>query len=276
MSMYVITHKDYHFPNSDYYIPLVVGKSINNIFLNDRLNTLYDNVADNISDLNKEFCELTAYYWLWKNSKDDIIGVCHYRRYFGSSQKNLLLSDDKYILSKDEIVSSLDSYDLIIPKKTMLGSLTIFWQYYKCHYVKDILYIRDIIEKKYPEYISSFDMVMNQTTFYSYNMLITKKAIFNDYCEWLFNVLFDLKENIDLSRYSTYQKRLFGFLSERLFTVWVCHNIKKYKILEVEIVSTEDVSLAKRPLVERFDIKVSNFKFMLKMITSRVIYKISR
>ena len=38
---------------------------------------------DSISNKNDSYCELTGMYWALKNLKNvDVIGLCHYRRYF--------------------------------------------------------------------------------------------------------------------------------------------------------------------------------------------------
>ena len=61
-------------------------------------------------------------------------------------------------------------------------------------------------------------------------MLIASKSVFDNYCEWLFNILFELEKHIDLTDYNEYQKRIYGFISERLLNVYFEHN--KYKVFE--------------------------------------------
>lgn len=41
-----------------------------------------DNTGDNISDRNRQMCELTAMYWIWKNADAEVVGIEHYRRRF--------------------------------------------------------------------------------------------------------------------------------------------------------------------------------------------------
>ena len=48
-----------------------------------------DNQGNNISSVNKSYCELTTQYWAWKNMQADYYGFCHYRRFFSFSEKKL-------------------------------------------------------------------------------------------------------------------------------------------------------------------------------------------
>ena len=72
----------------------------------------------NISKLNKYYAELTGEYWAWKNSNVDIIGFCHYRRYF---VKNIFLKK----LNEEDIETLLQDYDIILPQKRHLDKTNL-------------------------------------------------------------------------------------------------------------------------------------------------------
>ena len=69
-------------------------------------------------------------------------------------------------------------------------------------------------------------------------MLIMKKPLFDEYCAWLFDILFTLEPQLDLTEYNDYQKRVFGFLAERLLNVWVLQ--KDLNVAEVGVYNTEN------------------------------------
>lgn len=235
-SIYTISHKKFKCPDIEGYIPLQVG-------LSEDLNYVRDNSGDNISDKNKNYCELTGLYWIWKNDKNsDIVGISHYRRYF-TTQK-IFKNSDK-ILDCEQIEKILNNYDVIIPKKEYYRE-TVKEQY--CLYSgfeKDLNIIENILKNKYPEYLEYYNRIMNRNYISQYNMIICKKDIYDDYCKWLFDILFEAEKHINLEDgYTDYQKRIYGFISERLLNVWVEKNnlkVKNVRVINVENTLKSDV-----------------------------------
>lgn len=185
----------------------------------------YDSTGDNISNKNSNYCELTALYWIWKNVNDtEYVGLEHYRRYL--STKTCLLHPKA--LSPKKIIKALKKYDIVLPKKEDLKP-SIYEHYKNNHYIADLDECRNIIGEIYPEYLDSFDKIMKQTSCSMFNIFIMKKEHVNKYSEWLFNILFECEKRINIENRSDYQKRVFGFLSERLFNVWLDRqNFKTY------------------------------------------------
>ena len=70
------------------------------------------------------------------------------------------------------------------------------------------------------------------------NMFIMRKELLDEYCAWLFDILFEVEKRLDISSYSEYDRRVFGFLGERLLDVWVETNKLQYK--EVPVINLED------------------------------------
>lgn len=217
IDIYVVTHKKLDCILEERTVIGVGNKSIENV-------CLYDNVGNNISEKNDSFCELTALYWMWKNSTSRIVGLEHYRRQF---------IKDNRLLNKEEVTDILSAYDVILPQRINLSS-SIYHAFVKDNKEDDLIVVRRIIEKKYPDYIEAFDNLRNTNRLYVCNMFIAKREIVDDYCKWLFDILFEAEKFIDLSDRTSYQKRLYGFLSERLLNVYMWKN-KKIKIKEVKI-----------------------------------------
>lgn len=220
MSVYVVTHKDYKKPNIDCYKTLLVGAIKGHILGEDVFN---DNTGDNISEKNANYCELTGLYWLWKNANDDYIGLVHYRRFFC---KRGLLSVS--VLRQKFILNILKKYEVILPKK--IKAKPNIYDYYASEHCKEDLDIcLDIIDKNYPDFSEAAKAVMQSDRMSLFNMFIMSKELADEYCEWLFGILFKAENKIDLTTKDAYQRRVFGFLSERLFNVWLYKkNLKTY------------------------------------------------
>ena len=244
LTVLVITHKDYEFPDSACYRPLFVGGKIASGLKNEDF--YQDNSGANISEKNSSFCELTGLYWAWKNGvfeNNEYVGLVHYRRYFAGKALDL---KKKQIASESELLTILEKYDVILPRKRNYFIESIYSHYQHAHHIKDLDLTRDVIIELQSEYLESFDAVMQGRKLHLYNMFVMSSEKASEYCHWLFSILFELEQRIDITQYDNYQKRVFGFIAERLFNVWILYNQLNVKYLSV--VNLDGENLIKKGL----------------------------
>ena len=218
----IATHKKYHMPMDDVYLPVRVG----NALANDDFGYQGDDDGENISEKNPYYCELTALYWGWKNLEADYIGLAHYRRHFCVEKKTWKFAS---VLTKEEACNLCSQYDVVLPKKRRYYIETLASHYKHTHDIEHLELTREIIRQHCPDYLEDFDKVMNRTWAHMFNMCIMKRELLNEYCTWMFNVLFELEKEIDLKNLSAFDARLFGRVSEFLLDIWIRHNHIKYK-----------------------------------------------
>ena len=212
--MIVATHKEYRMPADALYLPVQAGRA-----LHEALPYQGDDSGENISLKNANYCELTCLYWAWKNLDADVVGLRHYRRYFAGKRK----SRDPWerILTEAEASALLEKAPLVLPKKRNYWIETGYSQYIHAHHEEDLTVTRAILEEAYPDYVAAFDFTLKRTLGHRFNMFLMKRELLDSYCSWLFDVLGRLEERLDITGYSDYDKRVFGFVAERLLDVWV-------------------------------------------------------
>lgn len=220
MAVYIAVHKEVPLPTREGYIPLQVGAGLHTPFC-----AVRDDTGVHISRKNPHYCELTGLFWIWQNTRDDYKGLVHYRRYF---------THGGHLLREAEIHKFLTDYDIILPRREPLRETA--WQEFCLHsgHERDLMLTREAVGLVSPTMLPAFDRVMVGRGLHLYNMLIAPREGFDAYCRWLFAVLTQVEQRVDMTGYTTYQRRLYGFLGERLLNVWVAHYGLRVKALSVK------------------------------------------
>ena len=221
----IATQKQTRLPEDELYLPLQVGA-----VGKEPLYAYRDDTGDHISCKNKNYCELTGLYWAWKNLSADAVGLCHYRRFFCRTRIGKKWNS---ILNAAEANMLLERYPLVLPRKRQYWIETNYSQYIHAHHARDLIVTREILQEEFPDYLHAYDQVMRRTKGHRFNMFIMRKPFLDEYCSWLFGILFALEKRLDISAYSDYDKRVFGFVAERLLDVWVEKNAVVYRELPV-------------------------------------------
>lgn len=227
--IYIAAHKNGESKMGGYRL-LQVGAALNPRFDADCWD---DQGCDNISSKNPCYCELTALYWLWKNCKDEYIGICHYRRFFSKGLVGSLFqkkADLNYLQKKLRQSQSEIIVRKAIYSKQNRGAAIDAKEH--CHSAALLL----CMSMYYPEYLSAYEEYRNGHSMHGNNMLFSTKRVFDQYCQWLFSLLEKL-ENVPggLDPYS--KQRDAGYIAEHLLNVWLIHN--HIKICEVEVTNLE-------------------------------------
>ncbi len=256
VKIFAMAHKAFVPPPDAMYVPLQVGRASHA-----DLGYLGDDTGDSISELNAYYSELTGIYWLWKNYHDaDAIGVCHYRRY--------LIAEDGHLYSQADMEGMLSQYDMIVTKKLQL-QMPYYDGFAATHDEKDLVETERVVAEKYPDYSGLFhDMVHKRETYFA-NMMVCRKKLYDSYCTWLFDILFEVQRRIDTTGYDNYRKRVYGFLSEFLQTVWITkNNLKVYEScvgMTSEKYETEEIKQRLAVYFEKQDIAGAKRYFLSEL-----------
>lgn len=266
IEIFVACHKPSELPKNDLFKPIHVGSKNSKIVLQ---GLLRDDVGDNISEKNPQYCEMTAQYWAWKHSTANYIGLCHYRRYLNFSdtnftnftpdnRKQVLVkvltpeTEKKYgLLDKEQMQKVIESNDILVANaqdlskvNTPYGPQKSTLEHWKAHDMalinyKDFLKLAEIVKEKYPEIFIYMNKYMNGKYFYGFNTFVMRRDLFCEMCEFEFDVLSELEKAVDISNYNQQLSRIYGFMGEILFSTFVYYvqqtrkniNIKECQML---------------------------------------------
>lgn len=247
VTVIIAAHKKYRMPKDKMYLPVHVGAEGKNL----ELGYTKDNSGENISAKNPSFCELTGIYWAWKNLDSKYVGLAHYRRHFSLSKKSKNPFDN--IMTFSELKPMLKKHSVFVPKRRKYYIETMYSHYAHTHYAEHLDVTKQIISEKYPEYLESCEKVYKQTSAFMYNMMIMRKDLFDSYCQWLFDILFELENRIGdkVKDYDSFQARLYGRVSEIIFNVWLDYQVKSRKIKvseikEIPCIYTEKIDMVRK------------------------------
>lgn len=199
--------------------PIQVGT----VLCEERVANIFDSDGENISDKNGNYSELTALYWMWKNrlsqktagDGNEYYGLSHYRRILE--------------LSEDDVLKLVDNdVDVVLP--------------YPMPYEPNIevhheRYLRDVdwkalvsaLKELQPKYAEKLPEILGQQYLYNYNIMMARKEVLADYCEWLFPIL-ERTEELSDPKGCDRQDRYIGYMGETLATLYFMSNNDRLNI----------------------------------------------
>ena len=220
------SHKDKPLKNMvslpDYIYPLQVGADNCDV----RIAELADDRGDNISKKNVNYSELTGLYWIWKNKlcnsgalegeNGQYYGLVQYRRMFDFSKDDLLRLVDNDV---DAVLPYPMPYDPDIHEHHKRYLKGVDWSA-----------LLTALSELQPEYAEYFPQVLEQQYLYNYNVILARKPVLREYCEWLFPIL-ERTEELSVPKGSEREDRYIGYMGETLETLYFMKNKDKLEIV---------------------------------------------
>ena len=214
-----------------------------------RVANILDCDGENISAKNGNYSELTALYWIWKNRlrcPADGIGVHPSDRaeerpsgglgggssarpgsapsgstgnaYYGLSHYRRILE-----FTEDDVLRLVDNgVDVVLPYP-MPYEPDIEEHHRRYLKEEDWKAVRRAVWELQPEYSKAFPSVLEQKYLYNYNIILARKGVLAEYCEWLFPILSRVEE-LSVPRGKDRADRYIGYIAETLETLYFMYH----------------------------------------------------
>ncbi|TCT44966.1 DUF4422 domain-containing protein [Martelella mediterranea] len=221
---------------TEYLNPVQAGKALGRY---DVEGAIGDDNGKNISEKNVSWNELTALYWMRHNVDADYYGLMHYRRLMVFAEKKpkaVTFSDiterefERYGWNDALIEKACESADILTPPVRdiylpgMPEVLMTAGEFYAHqHHSRDMDILEAVVKERSPEIYPYFvDMLVGRKIFFN-SITVMRKPFFEEYSDWLFDILEEVEKRSDTSDYDSYQSRIWGFLAEYLANVYVSY-----------------------------------------------------
>lgn len=215
LKIFVVAHKPFGMPEREALVPIHVGRAVSR--RKDEMTGMAgDDTGENISEKNPSYCEMTAHYWIWKNVKDTAyVGVCHYRRYFGMD------------ITEENIEPLMADADVIMVEPSWYMD-SVYAYFAKFMGAENMTILAEVMKRQCPEYFETLEKVCDGVKFHPFNMLLCKKELFDEYCEWMFSILESCEKVIKPASY-TNARRALAYMAEMLTGVYFIHRGMRIK-----------------------------------------------
>ena len=221
---------------TDYLNPVQAGKALGRFAVEGALG---DDTGRNISEKNIAWNELTALYWMRHNVEADYYGLMHYRRLLAFSAKKprrLSFEDigpreyESFGWDDALIEKACQSADILTPPMRDLYlpglpevPMTVAEFYAHQHHGRDMDIVEAIVKARAPHIYPFLVQVLTGRRVFFNNISVMRKALFQEYCDFMFDTLEQAERQIDTGSYDGYQKRIWGFLAEYLTNAYVAY-----------------------------------------------------
>lgn len=175
-----------------------------------------DHTGINISRKNRMYCEMTAVYWIWKNTEHDWVGIEHYRR---------------HLLVNPGMLG--DQVDAVMPLPYICypHEMTQFLRFTTKEVLDALLRaLREIHPDQYDGYLE----ILYGKYQYTYNLLCARRHVFDDYCRWFFEITEYMEKRMSKEVPALLETRAFSYVAEVLTNLYFMYHQKNLRILHVE------------------------------------------
>jgi hypothetical protein len=181
----------------------------------ERIAPILDNAGDNISAKNKQYCEMSAAYWIWKNTKHAWKGMEHYRR-------RLLVTPEMLNGGADAVMP--------LPYICYPNTLAQFRRLVSEDVLNALLRALKIL---HPGEYDAYLRILNGQYQYSYNLVCAKREVFDAYCSWLFGIT-EYMETLANKTPEIANTRALSYVTEVLTNLYFMSNQDKLTIRHAE------------------------------------------
>ena len=202
----------YHPVLFPYEVPIQAGASLSDISIAE----IKDNTGINISEKNRMYCEMTAVYWIWKNTDHDWIGIEHYRR---------------HLLVKPEMLK--DNVDVIMPLPYICypHEMAQFLRFTTENVLNALL---KALKAIHPDEYGDYCKILYGKYQYTYNLICARRYVFDNYCRWFFEITEYMEDTFEHEVPELMETRAFSYVAEVLTNLYFMYHQNDLRIRHVE------------------------------------------